>query len=179
MARLDARVAGTRHAVRGVVADVTTLALDDTFGVVALPVSLLNEIPTLAGRRATVGAAAAHCRPDGCVAFALLNPLWLLAGGRSTGTIEGRDGSRVRLQAQHEATDLWRQHARARLSYRFDDGERLDDELDAAAVFPVELELLLDAVGMRVEQVWGAQPGASRPEADDGAWHVVARFAAT
>lgn len=177
VARLADRVAGAPRPVRAVVADVTTLALDDTFGVVALPVSLLNEIPTLAGRRATIAVAAAHCRPDGHVAFALLNPLWLLAGGRSRGTIEGRDGARVRLDARHEATDIWQQRARARLSYRFDDGERLEDELDAAAVFPVELELLLDAVGLRVVGAWGAEPGASAPEADDGAWHVLARFA--
>ncbi len=104
--------------------------------------------------------------------------IWLLAGGRSTGTIEGRDGDRVRLEARHRATDLWQQRARAHLSYRFADGERIDDDLDAAAVFPVELELLLEEVGMRVEQVWGAEPGAGGPEADDGTWHVLARFSA-
>lgn len=177
VARLESRVAGARHPVRGVVADVTTLALDDTFGVVALPVSLLNEIPTLAGRRATIASAAAHCRPDGSVAFALLNPLWLLAGGRSRGVIDGRDGARVRLEARHEATDLWHQHARAWLSYRFDDGEQIVDQLDAAAIFPVELELLLETVGLQVVEAWGAQPGVMPPEADDGAWHVLARFA--
>lgn len=176
VAHLVSHVRGTRHRVRGVVGDVTTLALGEAFGLVALPVSLLNEVPGLDGRRAAVAAAAAHCRPDGRVAFALLNPLWLLAGGRSSGTIEGRDGSRVRLQARHEATDLWRQRAVARLSYRFADGERIDDELDAAAVFPAELELLLDAAGMQVEQVWGAEPGVSAPRDDDGSWYVVARF---
>jgi SAM-dependent methyltransferase len=179
IARLDDRVAGARHPVRGVAADVTRLALDDRFGVVALPVSLLNEVPTLAGRRATVAAAAAHCRPDGVVAFALLNPLWLLAGGRSRGTIEGRDGAVVDLEARHRTTDVWQQRVRARLTYRFADGERIDDELDAAAVFPVELSLLLEAAGMEVAEVWGAEPGQGAPEADDGAWHVVARFAGT
>lgn len=177
IARLRDRVADSTHPVRAEVADVADLDLGERFGLVALPVSLLNEIPTLAGRRATIAAAAAHCHPDGCVAFALLNPLWLLAGGRSRGTIEGRDGQQVQLEARHEATDLWHQRARARLSYRFPDGERLDDELDAAAVFPVELELLLEAVGMRVTEVWGAEPGVSELAADDGAWHVVARFA--
>lgn len=176
IARLRDRTAGTPHPVRGVVADVTTLDLGETFGLVALPVSLLNEIPGLAARRATVSAAAAHCHPDGAVAFALLNPLWLLAGGRSSGTIEGSDGARVRLEARHEATDVWQQHARARLHYRFEDGERIADELDAAAVFPVELALLLEAEGMEVVEAWGAEPGASDPEADDGAWHVLARF---
>ncbi len=177
IARLRDRCADAPHPVTGVVADVTTLDLGDTFGVVALPVSLLNEVPTLAGRRATVAAAAAHCRPDGCVAFALLNPLWLLAGGRSRGTIEGSDGTRVRLDARHRATDVWHQQARARLAYRFDDGERIEDELDAAAVFPVELSLLLEANGLEVVEAWGAEPGRSQPEADDGAWHVLARFA--
>lgn len=175
IARLRDRLAVTPYPVRGVVGDITDLALDETFGLVALPVSLLNEVPTLAGRRAAVAAAAAHCRADGRVAFALLNPLWLMAGGRSKGTIEGRDGGRVRLDARHQATDLWQQRARARLSYRFPDGERIDDDLDAAAVFPVELELLLAQVGMQVDEVWGAEPGVGPPEADDGAWHVVAR----
>lgn len=164
--------------VRAVVADVTELDLGERFGVVALPVSLLNEIPTLGGRRAAVAAAAAHCLPAGRVAFAILNPLWLLAGGRSRGTIEGLDGARVDLRARHRATDLWDQRARARLSYRFPDGQRIDDELDAAAVFPAELTLLLDQVGMLVEQVWGAEAGVTAPAADDGAWHVVARFRA-
>ena len=177
IARLRQRTADTPRPVRGVEADVTTLALDDTFGVVALPVSLLNEVPSLDGRRATVAAAAAHCRPDGCVAFALLNPLWLLAGGRSRGVIEGSDGTRVRLEARHRATDVWTQQARAHLAYRFEDGERIEDELDAAAVFPVELDLMLGAVGMQVVEAWGAEPGRSAPEADDGAWHVLARFA--
>lgn len=177
IARLRDRTAQTPHVVHGVVADVTELALDERFGLVALPVSLLNEVPTLAGRRATVAAAAAHCQPDGAVGFALLNPLWLMGGGRSSGTIEGSDGARVQLEARHEATDVWQQHARARLRYRFEDGERIDDELDAAAVFPVELSLLLEAHGMAVAEVWGAEPGVAHPEADDGAWHVLARFA--
>lgn len=178
IARLRERIGGTRHPVRAVDADISSLDLGERFGLVALPVSLLNEVPTLAGRRATVAAAAAHCRDDGRVAFALLNPLWLLAGGRSKGTIEGRDGARVRLDARHRATDLWQQHARAHLSYRFPDGERIDDELDAAAVFPVELQLMLEDVGMQVEQVWGAEPGGAAPDADDGAWHVLARHTA-
>lgn len=175
VARLRERLDETPYPVRGVVADITQLDLGETYGLVALPVSLLNEIPTLQGRRDAVAAAAAHCRADGRVAFALLNPLWLLAGGRSKGTIEGRGGDRVRLDARHQATDLWQQRARARLSYRFPDGERIDDELDAAAVFPVELQLLLEAVGLQVDEVWGAEPGVGQPQADDGAWHVVAR----
>jgi SAM-dependent methyltransferase len=178
IARLRDRVDGAAHAVQGVVADVVALDLGDRFGLVALPVSLLNEIPTLDARRATVARAAAHCRPDGRVAFALLNPVWLLAGGRSTGTIDGSDGERVRLEARHRTVDLWEQRARARLSYRFPDGERIVDEVDAAAVFPAELALLLDAVGMVVEEAWGATPGGDPPAADDGAWHVVARFRA-
>lgn len=177
VARLAERTTSTTHRVRPIVADVTTLALGETFGLVALPVSLLNEVPTLAGRRATIAAAAAHCHPHGAVAFALLNPLWLLAGGRSGGTIVGRDGDEVELDARHQATDVWQQRARARLRYRFPDGERIDDELDAAAVFPTELELLLEAVGMRVVEAWGGEPGVAAPEPDDGAWHVLARFA--
>lgn len=175
LARLRQRVRPVEDRVRTVVEDVTTLALGERFGLVALPVSLLNELPTLPARRAAVRVAAEHCRDDGRVAFALLNPLWLLGGGDSQGTIEGRDGDRVELEAAHTATDMWQQWARARLSYHFPDGDRIDDELDAAAVFPVELELLLAEVGFVVDQVWGATPGNGPPAADDGAWHVVAR----
>lgn len=174
--RLADRVKDAAHPVRSVKADVTTLALDDRFGLVALPVSLVNEIPTLVGRRAVVQVAAAHCRPDGRVAFALLNPLWLLAGGPSSGTIEGVAGEQVELDAGHRTVDLWTQHARARLTYRFPDGTTLDDELEAAAVFPAELELLLDAVGLEVTEVWGGVPGEGPPSPDDGSWHVVAAW---
>ena len=160
--------------VRTVVGDATDLQLGERFGLVALPVSLLNEIPTLRGRRRLIHVAADHCRVDGRVAFALLNPLWLLRGGQSQGVIEGRGGVRVDVQASHTTVDMWRQRARAHLSYRFPDGERIDDRLDAAAVFPVELELLLAEAGLRVAEVSGAVPGAGPPEVDDGAWHVVA-----
>lgn len=177
VARLRERVAGTAHPVEAIVADVTTLRLDDRYGLVALPVSLLNEIRTAAGRRATIATAAAHCRDDGRVAFSLINPLWLLTSGPSGGVVEGVDGEQVRVDAGHTTVDLWSQHARARLTYAFADGERLHDELDAAAVFPAELELLLERCGMVVEQAWGAVPGEGPPESDDGAWHVVARFA--
>lgn len=172
--RLRDRV-GREAPVRTVLADVATLDLGERFGLVALPVSLLNEVPTLPGRRAVVRAAAAHCHPHGRVGFALLNPLWLLAGGDSRGVIEGRDGDRVELEASHTTVEVWAQRARARLGYRFPDGERIDDELDAAAVFPVELELLLAEAGLRVEEVFGAVPGGPPPATDDGAWHVLAR----
>lgn len=172
LGRLRARVAPSQ--VRAVHADVTELALGERFGLVALPVSLLNEIPRLEDRRQVIRTAAAHCRPDGRVAFALLNPLWLLTGGESQGVIEGRGGDRVQLEAGHRTVDMWAQRARARLTYRFADGERIDDELDAAAVFPVELELLLAEAGLQVAEVFGAVPGGGPPEADDGAWHVVA-----
>ena len=42
---------------------------------------------------------------DGSFAFALLNPLWLLAGGRSGGTIVGRDGDEVELDGEEEADE--------------------------------------------------------------------------
>lgn len=172
--RLRDRV-GPGAPVRAVTADVADLDLEERFGLVALPVSLLNELPTLRARRAAVHAAAAHCSAAGRVAFALLNPLWLLASGPSQGVIEGRDGQRIELEAGHATVDLWAQRARARLSYRFPDGQRLDDELDAAAVFPVELELLLGEAGLAVDEVFGAVPGGPPPAVDDGAWHVVAR----
>ena len=170
--RLRARVPAA--SVRTVVRDVTDLRLGERFGLVALPVSLLNEIATLRGRRQLIRVAADHCRSDGRVAFALLNPLWLLRGGQSGGVIEGREDTRVDVQATHTTVDMWEQRAHAHLSYSFPDGERIDDELAAAAVFPVELELLLAEVGLHVAEVSGAVPGAGPPAADDGAWHVVA-----
>ena len=170
--RLHARVAP--GSVRTVVRDVTDLQLGERFGLVALPVSLLNEIPTLRGRRRLIRVAADHCRADGRVAFALLNPLWLLRGGDARGVIEGRGGTRVEVEAAHTTVDMWGQRAHANLSYRFPDGEHIDDRLDAAAVFPIELELLLAEAGLHVTEVFGAVPGAGPPEADDGAWHVVA-----
>lgn len=157
------------------VADVADLHLGRVFGLVALPVALLNELPHRDARRAALRGAAAHCRPDGSVALQILNPFWLLLGEDSDGVIDGADGTRVRVAADHRPADLWTQRAHADLRYQFADGEVFVDRLEASAVFPEELELLLDDAGLDVEERWGAMPGQDPPSLDDGSWFVVAR----
>lgn len=157
------------------VADVGDIDLGRTFGLVALPVALLNELPDREARRRALRAAAAHCRPDGSVALQILNPFWLLLGEDSDGIIDGADGTRVQVTADHRPADLWTQRAHADLRYQFADGEVFVDRLDASAVFPEELELLLDDAGLDVVERWGATPGRDAPALDDGSWFVVAR----
>ena len=155
--------------------DVRDLDVDGTFGVVALPVALLNEVGDLDDRRRTLAAAAAHLAPDGVLALEVLNPFWLLAGGESEGSIEGDDGDEVRMTAAHRPGDLWTQAVRADLTYTFADGAVLRDELDAHAVFPAELELLLTDAGLTVTAAYGADPASGAPpHDDDGSWYVTA-----
>jgi SAM-dependent methyltransferase len=179
LARLRARAETAGVTVRAVEADVTDLDLGEMFGAVLFPVSLLNELPAADQRRGALAAASRHCCPDGVVAFQLLNPVWLLSGGRSSGVIEGVDGEQVELEARHRTLDLRHQRARAELRYRFADGEVLVDVLEAAAVFPTELDLLLASVGLEAVAWWGSVPVESPLALDDGAWHVVARPART
>jgi hypothetical protein len=120
-------------------------------------------------------AAAGHCRADGRVALQILNPFWLMLGEDSDGVIDGADGTRVQVVADHRPTDLWAQRAHADLRYRFADGEIVVDRLDASAVFPEELELLLEEAGLEVVERWGAVPAQDPPSLDDGSWFVVAR----
>lgn len=167
---LRERVAG----VRVVEADVRALDLGERYGVVLLPVALLNEVGDLADRRATMQVVHRHLAEDGVVALEVLNPLWLLAGGESSGVLEG-DGERVRMTAAHRPGEVWSQHVRADLTYRFGDGASFRDRLDAHAVFPAELELLLDGIGLEVVDATGADPDGGPPRDDDGSWYVVAR----
>lgn len=157
------------------VADAGEIDLGRLFGLVALPVALLNELADRTARRRALQAAAAHCRPDGKVALQVLNPFWLMLGEDSDGIIDGADGTRVQVTADHRPADLWAQRAHADLRYRFADGEVLVDRLEASAVFPEELELLLEGAGLEVVERWGAVPGQDRPSLDDGSWFVVAR----
>jgi len=162
-------------AVERIVADVAALSLGRRFGLVLLPVALLNELPDRAARQRTLAAAVDHCRPDGLVAMQLLNPFWLLFGEDSDGVIAGVDGTRVEVRADHRPSDLWQQRANADLRYRFPDGTEVVDRLHASAIFPQELEHLLDDAGFEVVERWGGVPGEAVPTLDDGSWYVVAR----
>lgn len=158
-----------------ILADVRSLELGERFAAVLLPVALLNEVGDLSARRATMRVAADHLAPDGVLALEVLNPHWMTAGGHSEGLIEGIDGD-VWMAAAHEPGEVWTQHVRADLTYRWDDGEQLRDRLDAHAVFPAEIELLLAEVGLVITAAYGADPaGGEPPTEDDGSWYVRAR----
>lgn len=161
--------------VTRIVSDVADVDVGRTFGVVLLPVALLNELPDRDARQRTLRAAAAHCSPDGRVAMQILNPFWLMLGQDSDGVIEGVDGDVVDVRADHRPVDLWAQRAIADLRYRFPDGQIIVDRLDASAIFPQELDQLLDEAGLQVVERWGAVPGQQPPSLDDGSWFVVAR----
>lgn len=163
--------------VRAVLADVRELDLGERFGAVLLPVALLNEVGDLASRRATMAVAAAHLDENGVLALEVLNPHWMTAGGESEGLVEGVDGD-VWMTAAHDPGDVWSQHVRADLTYRWDDGDELRDRLDAHAVFPVEIELLLAEVGLEITGAFGSDPASGAPPTDeDGSWYVTARRA--
>lgn len=163
--------------------DATVLARDaadlpsgEPFGLVVLATSLLNELPDAATRRAVLAGAAANCRTDGRVALHLLGPWWLVGlPPRSTGQLQPADGSpTVEVTVAAESFEPWTGRRRATLTYRFADGALLRDQLDAAVVTGGELEATLTAVGLEVEDRYGAAPPLD-PPGDGPAWHVVAR----
>lgn len=174
-----ASLAVLRERVPGVVVheqDVRALDVDGIFGAVLLPVALLNEVGDLDDRRRTVAAAARHLAPGGTLACEVLNPFWLTAGDESSGEIVGADGDTVWMTAAHRPGDTWDQAVRADLTYRFADGAVLRDELDAHAVFPAELELLLASAGLTVTATLGSDPtSGDPPHPDDGSWYVTAQ----
>jgi SAM-dependent methyltransferase len=147
------------------------------FGLVALPTSLLNELPDAASRRAVLTQASAACRPDGKVALHLLGPWWLVRVPlRATGRLHPADGSgAVDVTVAGGDFDAWTGRRRATLSYRFADGTLLHDQLDAAVVTGAELELATAAAGLEVVERWGPSPPDAGPTTDQSAWHVVCR----
>jgi SAM-dependent methyltransferase len=147
------------------------------FGLVALPTSLLNELPDAASRRAVLAQASAACRPDGKVALHLLGPWWLVRVPlRATGRLHPADGSgAVDVTVAGGDFDAWTGRRRATLSYRFSDGTLLHDQLDAAVVTGAELELATAAAGLEVVERWGPSPPDAGPATDQSAWHVVCR----
>jgi hypothetical protein len=157
-------------------ADVTALPDGEPVGLVALPASLLNELPDAAARRNALAAAARHCRPDGCVAIHLLSPWWLVGlSGHSAGHLLAEDGrSTIEVEVEAGGFDPWTARREAMLTYRFDDGAVLVDHLDAAVVAPGEIEGALAAAGLELVAVYGALPPAALA-GDDVAWHLTAR----
>jgi SAM-dependent methyltransferase len=167
---------GSGSDVEVIEADVTALPSADPVGLVALPASLLNELPDAAARRAALAEAARHCRPDGYVAIHLLSPWWLVGlTGHSVGHLLADDG-RPLIEVGVEAGGFapWTARREATLTYRFDDGVVLVDHLDAAVVTPGELEGALVAVGLELVAVHGASPPAAVAD-DDVAWHLLAQ----
>lgn len=178
-ARLTERTAAVRERVTVQVADATRLELEQLgphFGLVALPTALVNEVEDVAARRALLHAARRCCHPDGHVALQLLSPWWLSGlAARSVGTLQPADGEgpiEVEILDRGFAPATGRR--RARLTYRFPDGARFDDDLDAAVITPGELDLLLADAGLvRVELV-GAHP-PDGVAGTDPVWHVLAQ----
>ena len=171
-ARLVA-ASGAADRVRLVEADVRDLALDERFGLVVAPTNLLNELVTPEGRHAFLTAAARHCRPDGRVVVQVLNPYPLVCEqGEVWGFIDAPMDEPVQVTMTALDYDPWSQRHGARLVYRFEDGDELTDEVDAALLFPGELVAVAATAGLRVVAAWGGAPGEGPPERDDGSWHL-------
>lgn len=173
------RDAQTGNDVEVVEADVAALPSGPRVGLVALPASLLNELPDAAARRAALVGASRRCRADGRVALHLLAPWWLAGlSGRSFGRLVPADGS-APIEVTIDAGEFapWTARRRATLSYAFADGAVLVDELDAAVITPGELDGAITAAGLELVAAHGAIPPASIAEGDV-AWHLLLRPAA-
>lgn len=179
LAAFRERLAGEPVAdrVRLVEARAEELSLGERFGLVVLPSSLLNGIDDPAARTSAVRQAARHCHPDGAVVLQVLNPYWMACDDPSAaGRLEPADGSAgVDVTISSLGFDAWEQRQRARIVYRFADGEELVDELDAVALYPRELRALVHQAGLEVTDTYGAEPGASELGRHGGTWHLVAR----
>jgi SAM-dependent methyltransferase len=160
--------------VEVVEADVSALPSGPQVGLVALPASLLNELPDAAARRAALAGASRRCRSDGRVALHLLAPWWLAGlSGRSVGRLVPADGSPpIEVTIDAGAFAPWTGRRRATLSYAFADGAVLVDELDAAVVTPGELDGAIAAAGLELVAVHGAIPPSAIAEGDV-AWHLL------
>ena len=159
-----------------VAADVTDLPAGPSASFVALPTSLLNELPDAGARTAALHGAARRCAEDGTVGIHLLGPWWLAAmPDRASGRLQPVDDSAViEVSVVAGEFDPWAARRQAELTYRFPDGVVLHDHLDAAVVVPAELEAACVAAGLRLSERFGAVPPAP-PRAHDPAWHLLAR----
>lgn len=160
-----------------VAADVVQLPPLGRFGLVALPSSLLNELPDAHSRQAALAGAAACCHPEGRVAIHVLGPWWLTRMPvRADGQLEPADGGpSVEVTVTAEGFDPRRGRRRATLTYRFPDGALLSDRLDAAVVSGGELELATAAAGLVVEASFGGDPPDDVP-GEGPAWHLLCRL---
>ena len=161
--------------LRIVHADAAALRLDETFGLVALPSSLLNGILDDERRAGVLAAAARHCRDDGEAVLQVLNPYWLARlDAPEAGVIEPRGGGApIEVRIEPGELEAWEQRRRARLTYRFPDGAVLHDDLDALALTPRELRRSLDRAGLRIVERWGAVPGRQALDVASPTWHLV------
>lgn len=173
-ARRDAAAPQVAARVEIVHARAETVELPPS-GAVLAPTSLLNEVDDDA-RSGLLQAAARCCRPDGVVSCHLLGPWWLASGGRmQTGWLQPEDDAgTVEVTIEFDELDGWPGRRRARLRYRFPDGEVHHDRLDAAVVTAGELRALAAEAGLEVVSAHGAEPGRP-PAAADPAWHVQLR----
>lgn len=163
--------------IRLVEAPLEELRLGERFGLVVLPSNLLNGITEPSARTSAVRHAARHCRPDGAVVLQVLNPYWMACqdpGGR--GGIAPRDGGPpIEVTIESLGFDAWEQRQRARLTYRFQDGEELTDEVDAVALYPRELRALAYQAGLDIVETHGPEPGRTDLGVEGGTWHLVCR----
>jgi SAM-dependent methyltransferase len=179
VARLRARTAAVATQVEVVAADAGELGGSveaATYGLVALPSSLLNEAEDLEARQRVLAAAATRCRPDGHVALQLLGPWWLVGlPARSAGRLFPAEGGRpIEVAIEDVGFDAGSGRRSAELTYRFPDGTRHRDRLDVSVVTPAELRLLCGSVGLEIVAQWGALPPAP-VSASDPVWHLLAR----
>jgi SAM-dependent methyltransferase len=171
---------GPDSPVTVVEADVAALPEGAPVGLVALPASLLNELPDAAAREAALVAAARRCRPDGRVAMHVLAPWWLVnMAGRSVGQLVADDGTSV-VEVAIEAGEFapWTARRQATLTYLFGDGAVLVDHLDAGVVTPGELDRAFAVAGLELLAAYGGSPPAP-VGTGDVAWHLLARPAAS
>lgn len=173
--RLDAE---SQRRVRLVEGDAADLRLGERFGAVVAPSNLLNGLPDAEARQAVVRTAAEHCLGVGTVVLQVLNPYWLATAGDgpAEGTIAARGGGDdVAVRVDQVEFEPWTQRLRARITYRFADGETLRDPVDAVALFPEELRRLTRDAGLVIVERRGAAPGTQPLGLAGGSWHLVCR----
>jgi SAM-dependent methyltransferase len=171
VAQLRRRAALTGGHVEVVEADAAALPppVAGGFGLVVLASSLLNETGDAQTRQDLLLAARRACRRDGHVALQVLGPWWLEGmPAQATGELAPMAGGpAVTVDIERRRSSASTGRRRARLTYRFPDGEVLVDELDAEVITPAGLEQLLADAGLRTTGRWGPRPpdpvGAADP----------------
>lgn len=177
-ARLRDRVARSDANVEVVEADAGARrpGVAGGFGLVVLASSLINEVGDVQVRRDLLAAARRACHSDGQVALQVLGPWWLTGmPEHSTGELTPMGGGpRVTVDIQRAGASDSSGRRRARLTYRFPEGDALVDDLDAAVITATELDRLLADAALQPTGRWGARP-PDPARASDPVWHVLAR----